>query len=156
MARPKAKKNDVATPERLLDAAEAVFSDVGFTDARLEDIAKRAGIRRPSLLYHFPSKQVLYTEIVKRTFSRLRDALMPTMNQGGGFAERVEGMADTFGRFLEAHPNLAPILLRELLDGRGPGREILLNEMVPLLDSVEQFVQFSGGDLIHNSHDGGD
>lgn len=49
-------------------------------------------------------------------------------------------MARAFDRFLEDRPNLAPLVLREFLDRRGPGRRILVREIAPLLDVVERRV----------------
>lgn len=125
-------------------AAEAEFSRVGLEGARLEDIARRAGIRRPSLLYHFPTKEALYARVVRRAFARLGRELLEAMTHPGGFAESVEATAGAFERSLHQDPALAKLILRELLDGRGPGRAILLEEMVPLLDQVERFVQKHG------------
>jgi hypothetical protein len=39
---------------------------------------------------------------------------------------------------------MAPLLLREVLDGRGPGHALLLEEVAPLLDRVERFVTREG------------
>ena len=80
MARPRTQANAVATPERILLAAEQAFADHGYGPAKLADIARVAGIRRPSLLYHFATKEVLYAAVVSRTFERLGRALA----EGGG------------------------------------------------------------------------
>jgi hypothetical protein len=47
--------------------------------------------------------------------------------------------------FLDAEPQLARLVLRELLDGHGPGHELLVRQLVPLLDVVERFVREHGG-----------
>lgn len=144
MGRPSAKTVTTATPERLLDAAEAVFAQHGFRAARLEDIAAAAGIRRPSLLYHFPSKELLYSAVVRRTFERLGAALTRAMLQPASFSARFDGVVATYGDFLGEHPELARILVWELLDGQGPGRALLLEQVVPLLDLVERFARIEG------------
>lgn len=147
MGRPLASAAATATPERLLDAAEQAFAQ-GYDAARLEDIAAAAGIRRPSLLYHFPSKDSLYAAVVRRTFARLGAALMTVMSRRLDFAARVDSMVDTYASFLADNPAHAQILVRELVDARGPGREILLGEVVPLLDLVERFLLLEGRDLL--------
>jgi len=143
MGRPLASAAATATPERLLDAAEQAFAH-GYGAARLEDIAAAAGIRRPSLLYHFPSKDSLYAAVVRRTFARLGAALMAVMARELSFAERLDGIVDSYARFLADHPAHAQILVRELVDAQGPGRDILLGEVVPLLDLVERFLRVEG------------
>jgi len=144
MGRPAAGSVTTATPERLLDAADAVFSQHGFRAARLEDIAAAAGIRRPSLLYHFPSKELLYNAVVRRTFQRLGAALTEAMLQPSSFSERFDAIIETYAHFLEEHPELARILVWELLDGQGPGRVVLLEQVVPLLDLCERFAKIEG------------
>jgi len=56
------------------------------------------------------------------------------------FAARVDNMVDTYASFLADNPAHAQILVRELVDAHGPGRDILLAEVVPLLDLVERFL----------------
>ncbi len=133
MGRPPASTR-IATPQRLLAAAEREFARHGLAAARLEDVARRAGIRRPSLLHHFRTKDALYAAVVRRAFDALGNALVASM-------ESVAGLAEGFGRFLAGRPTLAPLILRELLEARGPGRRILLREVVPMLDRVEAFVR---------------
>jgi AcrR family transcriptional regulator len=148
MGRPLASAHDVATPDRVLAAAELAFAAVGFTAAKLADIATRAGIQRPSLLYHFGSKEALYAQTVERCFGRLRGALVESMTAHGGFATRLERTVARYVEFLDAEPQLARLVLRELLDGHGPGRRILLRQVVPLLDVLERFILEHGAGVV--------
>jgi len=148
MGRPLASAHDVATPERVLASAERSFARVGYTAAKLADIAKQAGIRRPSLLYHFGSKEALYAQTVERCFGRMREALVATLQAEGDFPTRLDRTVGRYVEFLDAQPELARIVLRELLDEHGPGRAILLRQVVPLLDVLERFVQEYGADQL--------
>jgi AcrR family transcriptional regulator len=148
MGRPLASAHGVATPERVLAAAELAFAAVGYGAAKLADIATRAGIQRPSLLYHFGSKEALYALTVERAFERLRDALVESMSAQGDFRGRLERTVARYVEFLDAEPQLARLVLRELLDGHGPGHELLVRQLVPLLDVVEHFVRKHGGEAV--------
>ena len=146
------------TAERILAAAEEAFAAAGYGPARLADIAARAGIRRPSLLYHFASKELLYRAVVERAFDQLGAALSRSMGEGGDFEARLDAVIVSFAAFLDERPNLAPIVVRELIDrvssddaarsGGGPGRAILLERVVPLLDAVEAFISTRGRELL--------
>jgi AcrR family transcriptional regulator len=148
MGRPPANALALATPERLLDAAEQAFADAGLGAARLEDIAATAGIRRPSLLYHYPSKDSLYAAVVHRAFARLGAVLAAAMTRQVAFAERLADVCHGFTRFLADNPAVARLLVREVVDAEGPGRDILLGEVAPLLDVVERFVRLEGRGLV--------
>lgn len=148
MGRPRQASVEVATPERLLEAATEEFAEAGFSGARLEDIARRAGIRRSSLLYHFGSKEALYAAAVQRVFALLSEALFAALSREGSLPERLQATAERFERFLEEHPALAHLVLREMLDRRGPGQQLLLTEIVPLLDRLEAFVENERGDEV--------
>lgn len=52
--------------ERLLDAAEQVVSRDGVSSLTLDAVAREAGVSKGGLLYHFPSKSQLVTEVVER------------------------------------------------------------------------------------------
>ena len=108
MARPRTGVDDIATRERLLAAAELAFGAEGFHGARLEDIAQAAGIRRPSLLYHFKTKEALYAAVVRRAFSHLGAALTSAMGTPGAFLDQADRMVVAFDVFLAEHPGVAP------------------------------------------------
>ena len=75
-----------ARPAEIVDAALAVFAERGFSAARLDDVAARAGISKGTLYLYFASKEELFKAVV-------RQALLPNL-------ERVE-------RLLRAHPGPA-------------------------------------------------
>ena len=144
MGRPRAEEVTTSTRDRLLEAAEQEFADVGFEAAKLADIAARAGIRRPSLLYHFKTKEDLYAATVEQAFTQLGVALQATMSAAGDFEARLLATVVGYARFVADHPNVARIVLRETLHGLGPGAEIVLRQIVPIVDAVEDFIRTQG------------
>lgn len=132
------------TPARCLRAASIEFAEHGFAAARLADIARRAGIRRPSLLHHFGSKEGLYEALVHEVFAELAVGLRDALTATGDPADLVGRAAATFDDFLAERPDVARLVLRELLDARGPGRALLLAEVVPVLDEVEGLLAAAG------------
>ena len=54
------------TRNRILDAAERVFSERGVSHTSLEDIAKAAGVTRGAIYWHFKNKSELFTAMVNR------------------------------------------------------------------------------------------
>jgi len=61
------KRDSVETKTRILAVAEEIFSNVGFDGARVDDIAKKAGVNKALIYYYFKSKD----EILETLFSSL-------------------------------------------------------------------------------------
>jgi AcrR family transcriptional regulator len=60
----------------ILDAAEDLFREKGYTSVTLADVARAVGIRKPSLYYHFPDgKEQLFVAVQERMFRRIGDQL---------------------------------------------------------------------------------
>ena len=52
-------------PKQILDAALSVFAERGLAAARLDDIAKRAGLSKGTIYLYFPNKEELFREVVR-------------------------------------------------------------------------------------------
>ncbi|MEI8080689.1 MAG: TetR/AcrR family transcriptional regulator [Actinomycetes bacterium] len=76
------------TRDRLLDAATEVVLVDGAQRLTLDAVAKRAGVSKGGLLYHFPSKRDLTAAIVSRAVTQVDDqlALAASSNDPGAFA----------------------------------------------------------------------
>ena len=149
MARPKNSATTLATRRAVLDAAERAFAGSG-QGARLADIAEQAGIKRPSLLYHYPSKDALHAAVVGRTFADLGQALLLGRSVPGDFPTQLRSMILAFSGFLRERPSAARIIVQEVIAESGPGQELLLAQAGPVLDGVEAWLREAGADHIRS------
>jgi AcrR family transcriptional regulator len=67
-------RKGVHTRARLLEAARAVFEESGFLDARVSDIADRAGLSHGSFYHYFDSKEQAFREVAEEQEARLTAA----------------------------------------------------------------------------------
>lgn len=56
-------------PRQLIEAALDVFGERGLAGARLEDIARRAGVSKGTIYLYFPNKEALFCEMIRQTMS---------------------------------------------------------------------------------------
>ena len=54
-------------PKQIIDAALEIFGERGLSCARLDDIAKRAGLSKGTIYLYFPNKEELFREVVRQT-----------------------------------------------------------------------------------------
>lgn len=121
MPRPKRQPNSPDTHEQILDAARQEFALNGVSTP-LDAIAARCGIRRPSLLHHFPSKQALITAVIDRILDQTRSRLLDAIAQGDGDYGQTMAKIITGLRELEAEEQgVGGMLLHALLAEHEPG-----------------------------------
>lgn len=75
---------------QLLDVAASVFAERGYHAAAMDDIAEAAGVSKPVLYQHFPSKHELYRALVDRACDQLVDLVREAIASTENNRERVE------------------------------------------------------------------
>jgi TetR/AcrR family transcriptional regulator len=105
------------TLERILDAATEEFGRVGFDGAKVEAIARRAGVNKAGLYYHVGNKERLYEAVMLRLFGQvaatLEGAIPPETDPAQGFAALTGALAGLFTRL----PMLPRIMAMEMASG---------------------------------------
>ncbi len=113
------------TRKAILDAAEELFSALGYEGASLDAIGERAGIQGTAILYHFPSKQALYEATLDRIFSPLMVQLNEMLAGSDAVDARLESAVEAIVSYAAEHPNAPRLLLRETASPGGDAREII-------------------------------
>lgn len=127
--------------------ATRLFAARGFFGASLRDIAKAVGIRKPSLLYHFPSKDELRQSVLEQMLARWNEAVPKLLRAATSGQEQFDAILQETIKFFCADPDRARLLLRELLDRPA--------EMAPLIEEhVEPWARIVS-DYIRKGQDQG-
>ncbi len=86
----------VPTRQRVLESACEVFAEMGYRDATIAEICKRAGANIAAVNYHFRDKESLYVEAWRRAFHRSLEAHPPD----GGVGEDASPQRRLHARIL--------------------------------------------------------
>ena len=115
------------TAERILDAAEDLFAEKGYSATSLGDVADRVGIRSPSLYNHFKNKEALYLSVLNRLLDSFASPL-EELSKSRITQELVLEWLDKIVSLHHANPNLARLLQHAALSG-GPHTNELIDRL---------------------------
>ena len=109
--------------QELLDAAERLFAERGYTSTRIADICEAAGVAKGLFYWYFDTKQALFADVVRSVRQQLRRAQAAAMDDGADPLTRIRQgaeasvffMADRMSFFAVVadvghDPELAPVL----------------------------------------------
>ena len=102
----------------ILDAAERCFADQGFPATTIKRIAGAAGVNTALLYYYFRDKQGLYHAVLDRAFGGLVAEGLRGLEGDLDPAEAVRRFVHAQSAFIQVHPALPRLLVRELVDHR--------------------------------------
>jgi AcrR family transcriptional regulator len=74
---------------QILDAAAAVFSRLGFHEARMDDIVRESGLSKGTLYWYFTSKDAIITGLMQRIFDLGMGGLRRLEGADGPVRERL-------------------------------------------------------------------
>ncbi|MBL3575260.1 TetR family transcriptional regulator C-terminal domain-containing protein [Rhodovulum sulfidophilum] len=121
--------------ETILEAALDVFSQQGFRGATLDQIARKAGLSKPNLLYYFPSKEAMHETLLAGLLDtwlaplRALDPEGEPLDEILGYVHRKLLMSRDF-------PRESRLFANEILQGAERIRPALEGELKSLVDET--------------------
>ena len=125
----------------ILEVGRRRFADHGFAGTSLNEIADEVGIRRPSLLHHFPSKEALYRAVLVDSFvgwTALVDQAIEGEREGW---PQVERMLRAAFQFFEDRPDFVRLVRWSALEGGPVLKDELTVLLKPLFDRGAAFLE---------------
>jgi AcrR family transcriptional regulator len=106
---PRSRKG-VKTRARLVEAAKLVFEEDGFLDARISDIAERAGLSHGSFYHYFESKEEVFREVAAEVDERLSAPLGSVILAPSSIATPHERIKEALRLHLESYRDEARMM----------------------------------------------
>jgi TetR/AcrR family transcriptional regulator len=129
------------TREQILTEALRCFADVGYDGTSLNRIATKVGIRKPSLLHHFPSKDALYGEVFETALSDWLARVEEVISVDSSGWDKIDLVLSAGFRFFEHNIDFVRLLRREALDGGTHLGIDLSGVMRPLFDEAVAYFE---------------
>jgi len=140
MAAPRAHADARSTAEHVLDAAERLFAEHGFSGASLADICGEVGIAKSSLLHHFPSKKRIYAAVLARIAADLEAMLAEAKQMHGEAAARFRHMIALHLHWTRRRPDYNQLMLRELVDKTDHASQVRNWVLKPVFDEMAALI----------------
>ncbi len=106
-------------PERtraaILDAASSEFAHEGVAGARIDQIARAAGVNKALLYYYYRDKEALYGAALDRVFQGLAERLNAVLDRDLPAADKVLLYAATHFDYIAASPTYPKLVLGEMM-----------------------------------------
>src|SRR6056297_1243735 len=97
----KAKRSAEETKHRILHTAESHFARKGFHGARVDEIAKDAGVNKAMIYYYFDSKQQLLDHLLQHFIQESMDLIMRSLRENSGIDVEKIAALDMFDSFFD-------------------------------------------------------
>lgn len=100
-----------ASRERLLAAAAELFAAQGVAGTGVDAVARRAGVVKSALYWHFGSKQGLLTAVIERVGDSWLREIRASVEQAGDFDARLDRFVEGVRGLVEERPELLRLFL---------------------------------------------
>lgn len=130
----------IETERKIMDAAKSIFAEVGFSGARVDEIAKRAGVNKAMIYYRIGDKEALYAQVLHSIFSDLASRLTASVREDHSPEEKLRAYIRELVSTVEQHPYMPPIMMRELASGGQNFPEVAARGLVSILDFLKKIL----------------
>ncbi len=97
----------------ILEAAEKVFSQKGYSQATVDDISDEAQFSKATIYRYFDSKSDIFSEIIMASFLEARKNILRISKKNQSAEERIEGLIKFILSYFRSKKNIARIFLME-------------------------------------------
>lgn|SRR6185312_754289 len=94
---------ETARRVQIVDCAIETIAELGFAKASVEQIAKRAGVSKGVITYHFPNKEEIVDAIVEKVVAAGRAYMEPRIMAETSAAGRLRAYIESDLEFIDAH-----------------------------------------------------
>jgi AcrR family transcriptional regulator len=130
---------------QLLDAALEVFVSQGYHAAAMDEIAERAGVSKPVLYQHFPSKLELYLALLDQSVDELLETVRDALRSTDDNRQRVAATFSAYFEYVESEGQAFRLVFESDLSNEAAVRERLERGQQECAEMISQMVRQDAG-----------
>jgi TetR/AcrR family transcriptional regulator len=138
-----ARATKVDIRSNILSVATRRFARQGFDSTSLQEIADEVGVKKPSLLHHFPSKADLLRGVLDTLFGHWTESLPRLLEAVTSGRGRFEAITSELINFFSEDPDRARLVIRELMDRPDQMQSRLTQTLTPWLTLIADYIRKS-------------
>ena len=125
---------------QLLEAASDVFASKGYHAAAMDDIADAAGVSKPVLYQHFPSKLDLYLALLDQSCDRLVEVVEEALASTEDNSDRVIATVAAFYEFVSSEGSDFRFVFESDLTGDDAVQQRLSRVNAEISDAIAEVI----------------
>ena len=134
-----------ARRDLILKSAEKVFSEKGFLNSTISDVAKETGVSDTTIYEYFSSKEELLFSIPREGIELSKEILDANLSYISGASNKLRGMIYHLCKFYQEDPYLASICLMTLKTNKKFMETDIYKDLIEyyktILNVIEQGIQ---------------
>ena len=126
---------------QLLDVARRMFGTSGYHQVSMDAVAREAGVTKPILYDHFPSKRDLYLALLDADLTVLHERVRSALDAPTGNRERIRSSFQAYFDFVDEHAEGFQLLMQETVGAEDDFRLYVEAFRLRILSEVADLIE---------------
>lgn len=125
---------------QLLEVARRSFGTMGYHSVSMEAVAREAGVTKPTLYDHFPSKRDLYLALLDADLASLHEAVSAALRAPTSNMARIRKSFEAYFSYVDEHAEGFRLLMQESVGAERDFRERVDTVRMEILSEVADLI----------------
>jgi len=125
----------------IMEAATEVFADVGFAGARVDEIARQAGVNKAMIYYRVGDKMALYTAVLHQVFGDTAKLISRNIKDDQPPEQKLKVYIRSLLQTTELHPHMPRLMMREFASGGRNVPQVVALDLARMLDVLLKILE---------------
>lgn len=129
------------TIDTILHTATRHFAERGLAGARIDEIARDAGVNKATIYYHLGGKEELYAAVFRENMRNSTERLLSNVASEESAEDKFKAYVHTMVENLRENKAAAPLMMREIASGAGNIPQESLQYITKMLTTMIQTLE---------------